>query len=74
MNYFGDVFANVMLMESFLMETLFRHKCLGDVFTGVVLMESFASPAAALRDHNGQGSATLLVSRPPRPQKEWMTF
>ena len=43
-NYFGDVFTDVVLMESFLMEAGFGTKAVnyfGDVFANVVLMESF---------------------------------
>ena len=44
MNYLGDVFTDLVLMEAFLIEQLFGTnavKYLGDVFTDVVLLEAF---------------------------------
>ena len=44
MNYFSDVFTDVVLMEAFLMEFFFDTIAVsyfGDVFTDVVLMEAF---------------------------------
>ena len=43
-NYLGDVFTDLVLVESFLMESFFGANAvyyLGDVVTNVVLMESF---------------------------------
>ena len=45
-NYFGDVFTDVELMESFLMEPFLGTSAVNyssDVFTDVVVLESFAT-------------------------------